>query len=132
MLAWLWSARGGKQAPREPEPPPVYKQQAKFVKAARKAASAGDAAGVKTALIEWGRLEWPAAAPRSIGELAERIEEPLAGELRSLSAASYGRAGANWDGDALSTALRKIAALRDEKAVAAAAHPLPPLLPPAT
>ena len=132
IVAWLLSSRSTGRAPREPAPPPLYKQQAKFVKAARKAAAAGDAAGVKAAVIEWGRLQWPGNAPRNLGDFADRVAEPAAGELRKLSAASYGRNGADWDGAALANALRKITPLRDEAAEAAAAHPLPPLLPPGT
>ena len=132
VIAWLVSSRDTKREPREPAPPPLYKQQAKFVKAARKAAVAGDAAGVKAAIIEWGRLQWPEDAPRNLGDFAERVAEPAAGELRTLSAATYGRNGADWDGAALANALRKITPLRDEAAEPAAAHPLPPLLPPGT
>ncbi len=131
-LAWRMSDRESRREPRDPGPPPIYKQQAKFVKAARKAAAAGDAAGVKAAVIEWGRLQWPGNAPRSVGEFAGRVSEPLSSELRKLSAATYGRNGSGWDGAALSLALRKIVPLRDEAAEAAAANPLPPLLPPGT
>lgn len=132
VVAWWWSSRDTKREQREPEPPPIYKQQAKFVKAARKAASAGDAAGVKSALIEWGRLQWPGNAPRSIGEFADRVEAPLSDLLRNLSAASYGNNGAAWDSGELSQALRKITPVKDEKAAAAAKDPLPPLMPSGT
>ena len=36
VVAWWWSSRETQRAPREPEPPPIYKQQAKFVKAAKR------------------------------------------------------------------------------------------------
>ena len=132
MLAWWWTSRDRQREQREPPPPPIYKQQAKFVKAARKAASAGDEAGVKAALMEWGRLQWPGNAPRSVGEFAERVEPPLAVILRDFSAASYGNSGANWDPNVLSQALRKITPIRDEKAAAEAMNPLPPLMPSGT
>ena len=61
LFAWWWSARNGKREPRAPEPPPVYRQQAKLVKAARKAALAGDGAALRSALLDWGRLDLPAA-----------------------------------------------------------------------
>ena len=128
LVGWWWSARDRERPERQPEPPPVYKQQAKFVKAARRAAAAGDAAGVKSALVSWARLEWPDDAPRSVGEVAERVADPLASELRALSAASYGAGGRDWDGARLSDALRRITPLASA-ADAAAAEPLPPLMP---
>lgn len=129
LVAWWWSSRDQQREERAPEPPPIYKQQAKFVKAARKAATSGDAAGVKAALLEWGRLQWPGNAPRSVGEFADRVESPLAELLRNLSAASYGNNGADWDSAALAQALRKITPIKDEKAAAEASNPLPPLMP---
>ena len=88
LLAWWWSSRERENEHREPEPPPVYKQQAKFIKAARKAAAANDKARVRAALIDWARLQWPDNAPRSIGEIAARVDAPLSEELRPLSDAS--------------------------------------------
>ena len=131
LLMWWLSSSRGKRRTRVAEPPPIYKQQAKFVKAARKAATAGDAAAVKSALVEWGRLEWPDDAPRSVGEFSERVAEPLAGCLRELSMASYGAADTDWDGAALSQALRKITPRTDASPTSATADPLPPLMPPA-
>ena len=40
---WWWSRRPAGRAPSEPAPPPIHKQQARLLKAARKAALAGDA-----------------------------------------------------------------------------------------
>jgi len=128
MVAWWWSSRGGKREVREPEPPPVYKQQAKFVKAARKAAVAGDDTAVRSALLEWGRLQWPVDAPRSVGALAERVSSPLADELRKLSIATYGPGGNDWDGEALAKSLRSIVIVGNDSQ---AGHKdlLPPLMP---
>ena len=133
LAAWWWSSRsapGKNREPRQPQLPPVHKQQAQLLKTARKAASAGDSAGVRNALLEWSRLQWPTAAPRSIGELASRVTAPLSDELHLLSAASYSENGGNWDGNALANALRNVTVMsgKDE---AAAADPLPPLMPPA-
>lgn len=130
VLAWWWSSREGKREPREPEPPPIYKQQSKFVKAASKAASAGDRAAVRAALLDWGRLQWPDDAPRSVGEVAARVAAPLSDELAALSASSYSdSADIEWDGSALATALRSIHALTDDTAETIDAG-LPPLMPP--
>ena len=129
LFAWWWSSRDRKREPRIPEPPPIYKQQAKHLKAARKAAQAGDGAALRSAMLEWGRLQWPEDAPRSVGALAERVAPPLADELRKLSKASYGPGGADWDGEALARALRSVKVLADDTG-SGAADGLPPLMPP--
>ena len=129
VVAWWWSSRETKREPGEPEPPPIYKQQAKFVKAARKAAAANDRAGVRAAVIEWGRLQWPDDAPRSIGDFAKRVAAPLSDELRTLSACSYSSGTSNWDGTSLAKALRSISVLIEDSEVTTDS-PLPPLMPP--
>jgi hypothetical protein len=126
LFAWWWSLRP-KSAPREPEPIPIHKQQSKCLKIARKAALAGDAATVRAALIDWGRLQWPDSPPRSIGVIAKNVSEPLAGELIGLSRLSYGPDSAPWNGAALAKALRSFAVLKDDSATAA--DVLPPLAP---
>lgn len=131
LVAWWWSTGGQKKAPQEPAPPPVYKQQAKFVKAARKAAAAGDKAGVRAAVIEWGRLQWPDDAPRNIGDIAKRVSAPLSDELRALSASSYSNGSDEWDGSSIGKALRSINILVEDS-VTTTASPLPPLMPPGT
>lgn len=130
ILAWWWSSRDNKRVPRAPEPPPLYKQQARLVKTARKAAQAGDGAALRAALLEWGRLQWPKDAPRSLGALAQRVADPLSGELKRFSKASYGPEGNEWDGDAMAKALRSIVVLKD-KAETGSPGSLPPLMPPA-
>lgn len=131
IFAWWWSSREQNTAPKEPVPPPVYKQQAKFLKAARKAATASDKAGVRAALIEWARLQWPHAAPRSIGDISTRVAMPVAEELRILSASSYGNGAEEWDGKTLAKALRSINVPAASSEVTTVG-PLPPLMPPGT
>ena len=133
LAAWWWTSRSRprkQRESREQEAPPAHKQQTALLKTARKAAAAGDAAGVRNAVLEWGRLQWHSAAPRSIGEFADRVAAPLSDELRKLSAASYGKDGASWDGAALAAALRSVSIV-DRKRDVAADDPLPPLMPPA-
>jgi len=125
--AW-WLASRPRREPREPAPPPLHKQQARHLKAARKAALGGDGAGVRQAMLEWGRLQWPDDAPRSIGALARRVSPPLSEELGRLSRAAYGPSGDGWDGEALARSLRSFAVL-DEGDKDAANDPLPPLMP---
>jgi hypothetical protein len=126
VLAWWWSSRP-KQATKEAAPIPVHKRQAKQLKAARKAAVSGDSAGVRHAMIEWGLLQWPDDAPRSIGVIAERVSSPLADELRNLSTLSYGRESGDWDGETLANAIRSFSALKDE--AVEKGEFLPPLMP---
>lgn len=127
VLAWWWSRRPEKKS-REPEPPPVYKQQAKFLKAARRAALAEDGATVKAALLSWGRLQWPNDRPRSIGDFASRVSDPLATELNTLCSSSYGPNGESWNGKDLAKALRSFAVSGGEEK-SANEDGLPPLMP---
>jgi hypothetical protein len=125
--AWWLSSRP-KREPQEPAPPPLHKQQARHLKAARRAALSGDGAGVRQAMLEWGRLQWPDDAPRSVGALARRVSAPLSDELSRLSRAAYGPSGQGWDGEALAKSLRSFAVL-DDASKATASDPLPPLMP---
>jgi len=134
LAAWWWSSRTSPQRsrePRVPEEPPVKKQQKELLRAARKAASAEDAAGVRAALLQWARLQWPNNTPRSLGDLANRLAGPLADELRKLSAASYSSDGGPWDAAALASALKSVT-VRSRAEDAVHREPLPPLMPPAS
>ncbi len=131
VFAWWWSSRSPQAEIREPAPVPVYKAQSKILHAARKAATDGDRAAVRAAIIEWGRLQWPDNAPRSIGEFSGRVSSPLAEELRNLSSVSYSSVASSWDGRALAKALRSISVLAEDDKVTAQ-NPLPPLMPPGT
>ena len=126
-LSWWWSSRPRREA-REPPPVPLHKQQARHLKAARKAALAGDARGVRQALLDWGRLQWPDNPPRSVGRLAEAVSAPLSEELQKLSGISYGPDGGDWDGEALAKALRSFAIV-EKSAASKQVDLLPPLLP---
>ena len=129
LVAWWWSMRPRREhEPRESVPPPPHKQQAKCLKAARKAALDGDGAGVRQALLEWGRLQWPTDAPRSIGALATRVSAPLSDELTALSDSAYGSNGTGWNGEALARYLRSFAILADSSSTETD-DPLPPLMP---
>ena len=127
VLAWWWSRRPEKK-PKEPEPPPIHKQQTKFLKAARKAALVEDEVTVKAALLSWGRLQWPNDWPRSIGDLALRVSDPLATELDTLCSSSYGPNGESWNGKNLAKALRSFAVKSDDEEDVSG-NDLPPLMP---
>ena len=126
-LSWWWSSRPRREA-REPPPVPLHKQQARHLKGARKAALAGDARGVRQALLDWGRLQWPDKPPRSVGRLAEAVSAPLSDELQKLSGISYGPGDGDWNGAALAKALRSFAVV-EESAESQQTDLLPPLLP---
>jgi hypothetical protein len=128
VVAWWWSRRPVSRAPKEPAPPPIYKQQAKFLKAARKAAKAGDGAGIRSALLSWGRLEWPDKPPLNIGDFANRVAMPLSTQLEFLCRADYGPHKDSIDGEALAKSLRTISVLREEKEQRPT-DVLPPLMP---
>ena len=134
VVAWWWSSRTqprrGRE-PREAQEPPAHKRQVQLLKTARKSAVALDGAGVRSAVLEWGRLQWPQGAPRSIGEFADRVAAPLSDELRKLSSASYGPSGGEFDGGALARALKSVT-VASEHRPAATQDVLPPLMPPAS
>lgn len=133
LAAWWWSSRSAPRKPREPrapKEPPLHRQQAQALKTARNAAATCDAAGVRAAVLEWGRLQWPDDTPLSIGEFARRVEAPLSDELQRLSSASYGPQRGDFDGAALASALRSIT-LRREHTGSEDRELLPPLMPPA-
>lgn len=131
LVAWWWSRRAPASEPKGPPPPPIHKQQARFLKAARKAALADDVAGIKTAMLDWGKLQWPDDAPRSIGTIATRVSLPLSTQLEALCNASYGPGDQSWDGEALARAMRSFSVLTNEKPERPT-DTLPPLLPEAT
>lgn len=126
VFAWWWSRRT-KAEPKTPPEPPLHKKQARLLRNARKAALARDARGVKSALLDWGRLEWPDDAPRSLGALASRVSHPLSAQLVALCSASYGPGDRQWDEKALAKSLRSFTVVSDDADTAA--DGLPPLYP---
>ena len=128
VAAWWWSRRPVSHAPKEPAPPPIYKQQAKFLKTARKAAKAADGPGIRAALLSWGRLEWPEDAPLNIGDFGNRVAMPLSAQLEGLCRADYGPQKDSFDGEALAKSLRTISVLQEQKEQRPT-DVLPPLMP---
>jgi len=128
LIAWWGSRRPTNNVPTEPEAPPIHKQQAKFLKAARRAALDHDANGVRATMLEWAKLQWPNEPVRSIGDLAGRVSIPLSTQLQALCSASYGPGERDWDGDALAKSLRSFSILSDDPKEKVA-EGLPPLSP---
>ena len=127
LLAWWWTSRPEKKT-HEPALVPLHKQQARHLKAARKAALAGDGHGARSALLDWAALQWSQDGPRSIGALASRVSAPLSDELMQMSSLAYGPTSGDWNGEALAKALRSFAVV-DERVDAQSASLLPPLMP---
>lgn len=128
LLLW-WRSR---RAPDSSSPAPTKSASARKLKAAyfrsaRQAALRGEAAGAKSSLLEWARFEWPARPPRSVAEIASRVAEPLAGELRRLCESTYGPGNRSWDGAGLAAALRSVQVQRERGA--STLEVLPPLMP---
>jgi hypothetical protein len=127
IVGWWWSSRPMRDQ-KEPAPVPLHKRQAVILKDARKAAVDGDGRAVRQALMEWAKLEWPDRTPRSIGEIATRVNAPLSDELQRLSGASYGHGERSWDGEALAKALKSFSFV-DRGRGDDHGEPLPPLMP---
>ena len=130
LLAWWWSGRPAKRSePKLPSEPPLHKQQSRLVKDARKAATAGDIAAVKDKLFAWAQLEWPESPPRSLGELADRVNDPAADQLRALARHSYGpEATAEWSGAEFARSLARLSAKQEDRPTTIVDE-LPPLMP---
>jgi hypothetical protein len=127
VFLWWWSRRPEKK-PKERESPSIHKQQVRVLKTVRRAALSNDSTTVKSALLDWGRLQWPNDWPRNIGDFASRVSDPLAGELVILCNVSYGPVGDVWNGENFAKALRSfVVKSSDEKKLDT--DGLPPLMP---
>ena len=129
LLAW-WRAERRRRTPRTPRLAETSSaRRARHARRALDAAcQAGDASAAAAAVMDWaGADASDLGSPRSLGQLAERVEAPLAEALRALERHLYGRSRTAWDGAALWAAFgrHKSAPVADE---VAASDPLPPLL----
>ena len=91
------------------------------------ACARADVVEITAALLAWGADRWP-TPPRSLAELAQRVDEPLAQQLRSLDAARYGRAPAAFASAALLADWQHYVR-RQPTPAPLAANPLPKLYP---
>jgi len=128
LLVWLSRRETRSSRAKQNQAPPLYKQQSRLVKEARRAARDGDTRAARDALLEWGRLQWPGGAPRSIADIATRVSAPLSSELRTLARLSYGPGGTTWNGANLDRALRSFTVLSPDEGPQYAKG-LPPLMP---
>jgi hypothetical protein len=130
LVAWWFARRpaGHGRRERQQDAEPGYKQQEVHLKSARRAAARGDAAAARAAVLQWGRLQWRRDPPRSIGDVAARVSEPLSTELANLNRVSYGPERASWDGRLLAAAL-KSHRVNEPRNTSGRHEELPPLMP---
>lgn len=83
------------------------------------ACRANDPGSARDVLLQWAALHWPAAPPRSIGELASRCEGKLARELERLNAALYARQSVVWNGSDLRREFETAAPRAEQRLISA-------------
>jgi hypothetical protein len=130
LAAWWFTRRAGRveRRARTEDVEPGHKQQQVHLKAARGAAERGDATAARSAVLEWSRRRWRDDPPRSIGDVARRVAEPLATELVNLNRVSYGPERVSWDGRPLARALRS-QRVNEPRTRGSGRVELPPLMP---
>ena len=93
----------------------------------RRAVSSGDPEAAARALLDWGAALWPGAPPRSLRQLAERCDPPVANGITALERTLYAAAAESWNGEEL---VRAVSSFRPPaRDPAAPAGGLPPLYP---
>ncbi len=91
LALWSWRRRGTARR--------IIKQ-AHILRSFDQACRVNNRAAAGEALLAWGRACWGADAPRSLGELAGRLDIAVtARALRELDAVLYGREETAWDGN---------------------------------
>lgn len=121
-LGWLatiaiWWLRARVGRPRDLAAPPARREsKSSLARQIGIACRVNDARRVRDLLLDWGRLQFTADPPNSLGVLASRIEGELADEIRRLEAALYGPDAREWRGEALRRALEAAPPLAGETA----------------
>ena len=125
IIAWWLRARAG--GPREPQAGAARREsKGALVRQIGVACRVNDGRRVRDLLLDWGRLQFAADPPTSLGDLASRLPGPLAAEIRGLEAALYGPVAREWRGGALKEALEAAPRLAADTA-ADEPDPLAPL-----
>jgi BatD DUF11 like domain len=103
-LGWLRASRAGqrparvKDSQRSPSGRTLFRQL-------RAACNVHDAKRAQQLLLEWGALQYSDDPPQSLGNLIERLPEPLAAEVAGLEAHLYGARSGAWNGSEMSRLL---------------------------
>lgn len=130
LIGWIAFLRCRRHAPATAATPMSAAQgEGAAWRRVERACRDGDAAAARAALLDWGVLRWPRAAPRGLDALCERLgaDPDTLALARGLDAHLYGRTGGPWDGQTLLRALRPWS--RDSAGAIGAAGGLPPLYP---
>ena len=93
----------------------------------KKACERDDVNEAKTALLAWGKLQWPDDVPTTIGDIGERSSHAFQKEVRTLNRALYGYEPEKWKGASLSRAFQQFKAQQQEKLHQPANEGLEPL-----
>lgn len=126
LLLWLRSRARPASAPRRRARGVQPPSSRRLLKRLRAACAADDAAGTRDLLLEWAKLQFPAAPPGNLGSLRELLPEALAAEVAELEARLYGPRGEPWSGERLAALLEDLASVRPS-AAEAGKDPLLPL-----
>jgi hypothetical protein len=102
-LFWFWNRRRDERTPIRPAPP----SEKTLAKEIQKSCMTNDVHAAKDALLSWARCRWPGSHPRSLGDLAARIDGTLQVQIHALSQTIYGDAASGWDGAPLWQAFRE-------------------------
>jgi BatD DUF11 like domain len=105
IAAWLWSRRSGPRGPRR-APAERSVSGRSLLKQILAACRVDDAARTRDLLLEWAGRQFADDPPLNLGALAGRLSEPLAGEVRALESALYGREAGVWRGQRLAELIR--------------------------
>jgi len=127
-LAWWIRHRRGRRIQAAAGPVAETESLSRVRRDVRGACKAGDAQGVKRALINWGRIAFTRPQLLSLGELADLAGEPLETEIRRLDKSIYGREAEPWNRDALLEAFEAHTQAPDrERNLQTSVKPLPDL-----
>jgi len=85
----------------------VVKSKRSVERNLKQACERGDAQAAKAALLEWGNLQWPGDAPKTIGQIGERSVELFREEVFKLNHILYGYESAVWNGETLWSAFER-------------------------
>lgn len=114
IAAWLWARH--RRARARPEPKARTTSARGLLKQILAACRVDDPRRTRDLLLEWAGRQFADDPPASLGALAGRLAEPLAGEIRALESALYGRDAESWRGHKLAALLKATQAVSREQA----------------
>lgn len=120
--------RPGLASSRPSETQPPVQDLSDLMQSLQTACSDRDADSAARALLALGRVHWPDQAPRSLGELADRLSAG-AEEVRALDRALYGPPGEVWPADELWSIVKDGLPIVQPRHAVNSADGLPPLYP---